>query len=127
MPTLLHPCPVPGCPALVSSGRCATHRRAENVRRGSSTAQGYDSRWRRYARMFRLYYPLCGDRPLGTPSPDSECARLGKLTPAYVVDHIVPTVGRHDPQFYDSRNHQSLCESCHQAKRWRESRGLVHA
>lgn len=43
-----------------------------------------------------------------------ECARLGKLTPAQMVDHIVPInkggVG------LDLDNLQSLCNACHASK-----------
>lgn len=41
--------------------------------------------------------------------------------PASVVDHIVPITGADDPRFYDERNHQALCGSCHDAKRQREA------
>ena len=39
----------------------------------------------------------------------------GKLTPATVVDHIVPHRG--DPRlFWDEKNWQPLCKECHDRK-----------
>ena len=39
----------------------------------------------------------------------------GKLTPATVVDHIIPHRGD-KKLFWDERNWQALCESCHNHK-----------
>lgn len=36
-------CAEPGCPSLVSNGRCATHRREVERRRGSRQERGYDA------------------------------------------------------------------------------------
>jgi 5-methylcytosine-specific restriction endonuclease McrA len=40
---------------------------------------------------------------------------------ATVVDHVIPVTGPGDPSFYMPAAHQALCESCHNAKRQRES------
>lgn len=37
----LRVCTEPGCPTLVKTGRCETHRREREQQRGSSTARGY--------------------------------------------------------------------------------------
>ena len=122
-------CAEVGCgdPPLPGGGRCARHARAvqhaDNRRRGSSTAQGYGARWRHYRAWYLPNYPLCGDRPPGaTWTADSRCRADGLLVPATVVDHIVPVSGPYDERFFDERNHQSLCASCHNAKRQRERR-----
>jgi 5-methylcytosine-specific restriction endonuclease McrA len=73
----------------------------------------YDSvRWRK-ARAWYLYqHPLC-----------ALCERVGKDTPATVVDHIKPHCG--DPAlFWDASNWQPLCASCHSGiKRIQEHHG----
>jgi 5-methylcytosine-specific restriction endonuclease McrA len=43
------------------------------------------------------------------------CERLGRLTPATVVDHIRRHAGHADPLFWDTGNLQSLCKPCHDA------------
>jgi len=44
-----------------------------------------------------------------------KCREKGKLTPATVVDHIVPHRG--DPiLFWDEKNWQPLCKDCHGVK-----------
>jgi 5-methylcytosine-specific restriction protein A len=42
------------------------------------------------------------------------CAKVGRTTPATVCDHITPV--RLGGAFWDTRNYQSLCRPCHQAK-----------
>jgi 5-methylcytosine-specific restriction protein A len=124
MPThALRPCLEPHCPTLVRSGRCFAHARTHDLRRGSSTARGYSYRWSQYRLSFLNHYPLCGDRPAGAPeTTDSRCRAAGRITPAVLVDHIVPVTGPDDPTFYQPNAHQSPCDHCHQAKRQRESR-----
>ena len=46
------------------------------------------------------------------------CQEQGKITPMYVVDHIIPISQGGEP--YDWDNLQSLCESCHNAKSAKE-------
>lgn len=72
--------------------------------RGGAEARGYDGRWRKARKAFLQAHPLC-----------AECMKEGKLTPATVVDHIVPHRG--DPQlFWDAKNWQPLCKDCHDRK-----------
>lgn len=117
---------------------CVEHGRkaqaqAYDIRRGSSSSRGYGARWRHYVVAYRNELsrhgiaPLCGARLPNAPSTqDSRCQRDGKVTLGYVVDHIVPVSGPHDPRFYDPSNHQLLCDGrgygCHDAKRQREAR-----
>ena len=128
MPTAVQRyCQQLGCLALVREGFCPTHeRQAQRLyddRRGSAHSRGYGARWGHYRQTFRALYPLCGMRPPGAPeTADSRCAAAGRVEPMYVVDHIVPVTGPDDPTFDDPRNHQALCERCHNAKRQREAR-----
>ena len=49
------------------------------------------------------------------PCRCAECMKQGNLTPATVVDHIIPHRG--DMKlFWDESNWQALCESCHNQK-----------
>lgn len=107
------PCTEPGCRTLVDKGRCPEHERTNDRRRGTAQERGYTYRWSLYATAFRRRYPLCGDKePDAYPSDASQCAREGIVTLATVTHHIRAHKGD-DALFRDPRNHESLCESCH--------------
>lgn len=80
----------------------------------STSARGYDRRWKRL-RLVRLRAePLC-----------RFCAAQGRTVPATVVDHIVPHKGKRE-LLYSLENTQSLCVTCHQAvKQAEETTGRV--
>ena len=44
-----------------------------------------------------------------------ECESVGVIKAAEVVDHVIPHKGD-VVLFWDSRNWQSLCKACHDAK-----------
>lgn len=72
------------------------------------TCQMYSTtRWKNMrARQLRLR-PLC-----------VYCSQQGHVTPATVADHVIPHRG--NPElFYDARNLQSLCASCHSGTKQR--------
>ena len=72
--------------------------------RGGADARGYNAEWRKARAAFLKRHPLC-----------VECQKEGRLTPATVVDHIVPHRG--DQQlFWDEGNWQALCKGCHNRK-----------
>lgn len=101
------PCRYPGCPGFCEPGQvfCREHIQwsTDHVR-GGADARGYDARWRRARKAFLQRHPLC-----------AECVKEGKVTPAIVVDHIVPHRG--DPRlFWDIKNWQPLCKGCHDKK-----------
>jgi 5-methylcytosine-specific restriction enzyme A len=77
----------------------------------------YDSTWWRNARKrFLLAHPLC-----------SMCEKLGRVTPANVVDHIKPHKGSL-VLFRDEKNWQALCQNCHDsAKQMQEIHGYSQA
>lgn len=109
------PCSYPGCPELVEAGqggRCEKHKRQEQRRydkqRGTAAQRGYDARWQK-ARLSHLKAnPLC-----------VFCLKENRLTPATVVDHIVPHKGDYN-LFWDKNNWQSLCKRCHDIKTAKE-------
>ncbi len=73
--------------------------------RESSAKRGYGPRWQRYRKFFLQNNPFC-----------VACTRLGKITVAEEVDHIVPVLSASDPNFWASSNHQPLCSLCHKVK-----------
>jgi len=52
------------------------------------------------------------------------CEAKGRLSKAECVDHINPVSGPDDPEFYNPKNHQSLCNSCHSEKTAKEDGAL---
>ena len=96
------PCRHPGCPNLTYDKYCEVHASVD--RRASAHERGYTSKWRRLSKLYLKAHPLC-----------EECKRQGKLTPATVVDHIVPHRGNEHLRWSES-NWQSLCKPCHDKK-----------
>ena len=100
------PCRYPGCPNLCKSGTYCPEHSAESPDRlrGSAAERGYE--------------------PNGAGQGSASCSaipcaqtacRKGVLTPATVVDHIVPHRGDHR-LFWDEQNWQPLCKACHDRK-----------
>ena len=57
------------------------------------------------------------------------CQSTGRITPARVIDHIIPV--RQGGAFFDPNNLQPLCDSCHNSKSGSEGhsgggRGVQH-
>lgn len=97
------------CGRLVQ-GRCLVCQEARARRRDrdrpNASARGYTSdRWRQFRDVQLARYPLC-----------AICAAHDRLTPATLVDHIIPVDGRHDPRFLRFDAVQSLCRHCHGVK-----------
>ena len=67
-------------------------------------------RWQRARRIFLRSNPHC-----------RFCAAAGKTTPATVVDHIEAVRGD-ARRFWDQRNWQPLCRSCHSSGKRRIER-----
>jgi len=115
----LRPCTYPGCSALCASGRCVPHavqvRKERQAIVGSSTQQGYDSKWRKARIGYLRAHPLC-----------VMCLAVGRATPANVVDHIIPHRGNMQ-LFWQHSNWQSLCKPCHDTKTAREDGGFGNA
>ena len=101
------PCRYPGCLGFCEMGQvfCKDHMAWSSDRlRGSADARGYDARWRAARKQYLTRHPLC-----------VECLKENKLTPATVVDHIVPHRGD-QKLFWDESNWQPLCKDCHDKK-----------
>jgi 5-methylcytosine-specific restriction endonuclease McrA len=63
--------------------------------------QLYGRRWRKAREAFLREHPMCG-----------LCIRLGRVTIANTVDHVVAHKGDHE-KFWDQANWMSLCGPCH--------------
>jgi len=72
--------------------------------RESAAARGYGRRWQVARSRYLRKCPLC-----------AACKNADQLTPATVVDHIVPHRGD-ERLFWDEVNWQSLCGKCHNKK-----------
>ena len=110
MSILPTPCRVRTCAKRGGEhGYCDEHRvlhhRADTDRRGTAAQRGYGNRWRKARVPYLREHPLC-----------RMCMEtMGRLTPATVVDHIVPHRGDYS-LMWDQDNWQSLCRSCHDIK-----------
>ncbi|AFM40315.1 restriction endonuclease [Desulfosporosinus acidiphilus SJ4] len=106
------PCSYPGCPWLTAGRYCEQHQKQVSkeydLRRGSAASRGYDSRWATTRKRYLREHSLC-----------VECLKTGKLTPANVVDHVIPHKGDM-VKFWDESNWQSLCKRCHDRKTAKE-------
>ena len=98
----LKPCLNPGCPNLTDERYCLQH--SPLYQRASAHKRGYTSKWQRRSKQFLKKHPLC-----------VKCKQNGKLTPATVVDHIVPHRGNEELMWSES-NWQPLCKHCHDKK-----------
>lgn len=56
---------------------------------------------------------------LGTEPICRKCKEVERITPAAIVDHIIPHKGSID-LFFDDTNLQSLCKPCHDTTKSRE-------
>lgn len=74
----------------------------------TSGDRGYTYRWQQARARYLREHPLC-----------CYCEREGRLTPATVVDHIVPHRGD-EQRFWSESNWQPLCASCHSSTKARE-------
>jgi len=97
-------CSRPSCRNLQP---CAVHRydarRAQDERRGSSAARGYDGRWQRWRKMILAEDPLC-----------FYCQARGRIVASTTVDHKTPKArGGTD----DRDNLCGACFTCNSAKR----------
>lgn len=114
-PKSLKPCGKVGCRELTRERYCDIHKKKVaqqyEQQRGTSAQRGYDWRWSKYSKMYRINNPLC-----------VHCMKEGRYTPSEHVDHIIPVSGPHDPNFYESTNHQALCQECHNKKTIKEDK-----
>lgn len=72
----------PKCPNLCDEWDvyCKDHQQhSTDVVRGGADARGYNAKWRTARKRDLQKYPLC-----------AQCRRNGRITPATVIDHIMP-------------------------------------
>jgi len=72
-----------------------------------SRLQYNNRRWIRERKLFLQDHPLC-----------RMCMDHGKVTPATVVDHVIPHRGD-DDRFWEKSNWQALCKHCHDSHKQR--------
>lgn len=107
-----HPCSQQGCPELVDAGKkyCEKHLPLHPEYTRPANKRGYGSRWNKARKLFLQEHPFC-----------VHC--LKEDPPKYVkatdVDHIIPHRGD-QKLFWDKKNWQALCHSCHSKKTARE-------
>jgi len=107
------------CRVRVTQGRCDTCAAAYGVQKAGD-AETYGRPWRRVRDAFLRRFPLCGMRADGqSHAVHSVCVQQRRVTAAQQVDHIKPKrYGGTD----GAANLQSLCITCHAAKRRLEER-----
>lgn len=120
-------CAKPNCGKLTTGRFCEQHN-IENQRnvkakaktydneRGNRHQRGYDSKWSAYSKRYRIKHPLC-----------LHCEKVGIVKQSECVDHIIPVDGPDDPLFWDEKNHQALCHTCHSIKTAKEDGAFGNA
>ena len=106
------PCKFPGCPELTEGNYCEAHQKemgSESKRRDIPYKHLYKTKyWQQLRQQVLNKQPLC-----------VECLKAKRITPATVVDHIKPHKGN-EKLFYNLKNLQSMCKSCHDRKTTKE-------
>ena len=82
-------------------------------KRASARERGYTKRWEHARKGFLAKHPLC-----------VMCQEDGRITPATVVDHIVPHRGDM-ALFWDVSNWAPLCASHHSSRKQREEKSGI--
>lgn len=80
--------------------------------RDSASARGYSKRWARYSRWRLKEFPWC-----------IRCESVGIAMLARCTDHVIPAEPN-EVLFWEARNHQSLCNTCHSQKTAAEDGGF---
>jgi 5-methylcytosine-specific restriction endonuclease McrA len=94
--------------ATMSTQRVTVQKDGARANGEGSTARGYSYGWQKARERFLRSNPLC-----------CYCQREGRVTPATVVDHIIPHRGDKE-LFWDEANWQPLCKHCHDRTKARE-------
>lgn len=112
------PCSYPGCSKLIDPKKkyCKEHEKLfPEYKRNTRKTNGYNKQWMRESKKFLATHPFC-----------VRCKKAGRVTPATVVDHIIPH--RNNKQlFWDRSNWQALCKPCHDKKTWTEDARIVYS
>lgn len=107
-------CSVPGCPEFTRDGRCETHRREAEQRRGSARQRGYG---RGHETEFRpgvlAKHPncVCTETPHGHAAP---CGKPSKHADHWPLDRRELQARGLNPN--DPRHGRGLCGPCHSSE-----------
>jgi len=108
-------CNYPGCQTLTHDRYCEKHKKEMMKIQNERSSKMYTYKWRKASKEFLKKHPLC-----------AQCQREGRLTPATEVDHIKPHGGDRS-LFWNKKNWQPLCKSCHSKKTAKEDGGFGNA
>ena len=113
-------CNQPGCKCLIDYDikYCDKHKRETSKTtyqdrkvKDEKYLQFYNSKqWRKKSELYKLKNPIC-----------EKCNSKGIVRKADITDHVQELKDRWDLRL-DESNLQSLCNSCHNAKTWREKK-----
>ena len=106
------PCRKPGCPRLTTDGWCHEHKPKNKNKSGHK--EPHVLKWLNGSRYKKARAALLKEQPLC-----AKCKDVGRVTPANVLDHIVPHKGN-PALFWDKKNWQALCKRCHDKKTYSE-------
>jgi 5-methylcytosine-specific restriction protein A len=84
-----------------------------NTRKSTADPRYKTNRWKVYSYQYRQKNPLC-----------AICDKENKVSASELVDHIIRV--NFGGSFYDKRNHQALCRTCHDLKSFKERNGLTY-
>jgi 5-methylcytosine-specific restriction protein A len=82
---------------VVRLGQRGVGQRKHDAKRGPARERGYNTRWDKARKTFLMRSPLC-----------VMCQKEGRVTPARVVDYIIPHKGD-TALLWDTSNWQGLC------------------
>ena len=101
----LRTCAEPGCPALVSRGRCPKHQRPAFEGAARRELPYHTARWQKARARYLYHHEWC-----------VKCEAEGRMTPSTSVDHLDYA------DFWDEARWRALCKPCHDAHSARTAR-----
>lgn len=105
------PCRNIRCRNLTEGSYCDNCKHEKKETRPSASSRGYDRKWSNASKNYLRENPLC-----------VHCLAQNKIVLAQCVDHIKAHKGNMT-LFWDRKNWQSLCNSCHSKKTVKEDMG----
>jgi 5-methylcytosine-specific restriction protein A len=101
-------CKHPGCMVTtVNSTYCEAHKaqhdKDKDRYRKNANDRGYNARWQKVSKLYLKEHPIC---------ECDECVKVGRLTTANVVHHVIPHHGNYE-LFWDQDNWQAMNKRCH--------------